>query len=186
MLVRARRPMTWAAGIALALVSAVALPASASSTPVPSVTSASKVPAPTTSPISHIVAVACPSASRCEALGFYQVGATGTNRFFVTQFNGTSWSAAKKLTFSDPSLVSSINVGFPYAAAISCGSTTSCVAVGNVQTNVGTMVTLTWQFNGSTWSAGTTLIGPPDFSPNGYMVGKGVACPTASTCVVVG
>jgi hypothetical protein len=87
-------------------------------------------------------------------------------------WNGTAWAAQ---TFDNFSVDDQ-----PFG--VSCGSATTCTAVGYYLTTTGASYTLIEYWNGSTWATQSTP------NPSGYetAVLGGVSCPTASDCTAGG
>ena len=81
--------------------------------------------------------VACPSATRCLAVGSY--GCCEDNTAFVEQWDGTGWSMV-----TTPTLSGSYGLG-----AVACPSTTSCFAVGE---DITARAPLIEHWDGTTWS----------------------------------
>ncbi len=115
------------------------------------------------SQIGPLEAVSCPSASTCVATGYNYAmyGAT-----ISTTDSGASWSAG---TLPD---------GTQLIGDISCGSTTTCVAVPEQYGNIPRAALIVTRNGGSTWTAATL--------PSAAQQIFTVSCPTASTCVAVG
>jgi hypothetical protein len=130
--------------------------------------------------------VSCPAAGQCVALGFHG------NTY---RYNGTSWSGlgsvapalqTTALSCADPTfcvVVDSAGHGYTYDGSswsspiaatghlysVWCPTTTYCAA----GTATGTVTT----FNGTTWSAPTS---------SGLEQSSDIACPSSTTCVLVG
>jgi len=103
--------------------------------------------------------VSCASPSFCVAVD----GAPG-----VWSWNGSVWTPS-------PTLASGTVLD-----AVSCATTTSCLAVGS-SSAAGQLQTFAAAYDGSSWSAA------PGFAPVPTVGGLlGVSCPTASFCVAVG
>ncbi len=124
-----------------------------------------------------LTAVSCTSISSCVAVGSAQPDSpTGPRQPVALTWDGSTWIAETLPT--DPSLSYNIN-------AVSCTSTTSCVAVGDFCTStsgcnastVDQTVALSW--NGSVWSAMDT----PTIAGNSVL--QGVSC-SSSRCEGVG
>jgi hypothetical protein len=119
-----------------------------------------------------LTAVSCPSATSCFAAGRVF---GGVNKTLVMHWNGTNWSVQttpNKSTDGDNEL-----------HGISCGSPTSCVAVGVwLPGSLETASTLTERWNGSTW----TIVPSPNSPAGDWNVLSGVSCPSATSCYTVG
>jgi hypothetical protein len=120
---------------------------------------------------SELYAVACPSATGCEAVGW-----SANSSDVVTlaeRWNGTKWALQ-----TTPNPAGSTDSEL-YAAA--CSSATSCEAAGLYYNSSGNGVALAERWNGTKWALQTT---PPTGPTNGP---SGVACPTSTpNCEAVG
>ena len=158
------RPRSWqhlsvsAAALLLVVIGilAVAAPASASTVQVASGTI-------------NLVAVACPSATTCEAVGYNVPTPTTAYDLVVTITNGVP---------STPQAVSGPGPELLGLDAVACPRATTCVAVGteyfSEQLVGGVVVTIT---NG--------IPGTPQVVPGGSGL-DAVACPSATTCEALG
>jgi hypothetical protein len=106
-------------------------------------------------------AVACPSASLCQAVG--SVGAE--------KWNGATWSLEKMPT----------NVLAPSLSSVSCPAVSDCVAVGG-RSNGKTAVTLAETWNGSTW----TVHNPVNPAGALQVSLSSVSCVSSTSCIAVG
>jgi hypothetical protein len=119
---------------------------------------------------SRFTAVSCSSTSFCMAVG-NSVNA-GVSESLSEMWNGTAWSFVPT---PDPS--SSEN----FLNSISCLSSTQCVAVGYIESNVtGELNPLLALWDGNAWSAISSASPPPD----GTL--WGVSCADPSRCMAVG
>jgi hypothetical protein len=120
---------------------------------------------------SRLNGVSCPTATKCEAVGFYRIG--------VTRPLAVIWNGAL-----GPVSVSSQPTQFPPGAivalfnAVSCTSTTACTAVGFSEDATGTINTLAERWNGTNWTIQPT--------PAGGTALTGVSCTSATACMAVG
>jgi hypothetical protein len=140
-----------------------ALPAGAA--PTWAVVTSPSPPAPTAG---TFAAVACPTASRCFAVG----GDFGRYSQ-LESWNGAAWSLA---AFPKPAGTTASNL-----TGIACPAAASCFAVGTAQAGSGPNKTLVEQWNGTSWSL--------DASPNpagALNILTAVTCPTATSCFAVG
>ncbi len=122
---------------------------------------------------SGLSAVSCPTSSRCYAAGFWEP-ATSTTNTLIERLSGTTWTA-----MTSPNVAQSRNE----MSGISCSDTSSCTAVGlsdATQAPCCSSRNLVLSRTGGSWSVASA----PD--PGGADVLRGVACPTAATCVAVG
>lgn len=108
--------------------------------------------------------VSCPSATVCEAVGYYE-NAANAYPPMAQVWNGSVWAGQTAPT----------NMG---EHAVSCTSATSCESVGVLSTAAPT--TSLW--NGSNWAVQATPV--PSGSTSARLLG--VSCPTASVCEAVG
>ena len=122
--------------------------------------------------------VSCVSTTFCVAAGFQWISSAGqsaTPTAAIEIYKGCSWELASIPQSLPP-------VSFLYG--VSCATSTSCVADGNIRGAGGFAAT----FNGSSWSF-ASLPQPfystyPDFTSAGTTTG--VSCPSASFCVLTG
>ncbi len=120
--------------------------------------------------------VACTSTTSCLTIG-YTVSMVSQNQAVVEQWNGTSWSQAP------PSSVPSVPSGSDLEIfGLSCGTPTSCMAVGGDLVGGGTSGT-PWasRWNGTTWTDG--VVPPASGGSNGL---TGVSCVGSAFCMAVG
>jgi hypothetical protein len=119
--------------------------------------------------------VSCVSASDCTAVGTYNNGSSGLSQTLVEQWDGTRWS-----------IISSPNPSSNGALldAVSCVSTSACIAVGELQESGYDGVTLIEKWDGSSWSIVTST--NPSGTENAGAYLNGVSCVSASDCVAVG
>lgn len=118
----------------------------------------------------RLTSIACPSASRCTAAGFY-TASTGTITTRVERRNGRAWTNQPI-----PSPVGSN----AQQESIDCPATRNCTAVGFSAT-AGTFTALAEHWNGITWAIQNTANPGPGGS---YLVA--IACPSARSCTAVG
>ena len=112
--------------------------------------------------------VSCPSTSDC-----YVTGGSGIAGVLVTTNSGTTWSK-QNLPTTTPRLFG-LN-------AISCHSTTHCVAVGAEGTSpTGSLAAVSTASGGAAWTAGTIT------TPSGTTGSlDGVSCSSTTDCIAVG
>lgn len=135
-------------------------------------TQAATVPAGAT--YSELDGVACPGATTCHAVGFYQDG-SGAFHALAQSWNGTSWT---NRAVSDPS-----GGQDPALAAISCWSTSACEAVGSYTDSTNFNIEkLAAGWNGSSWSLQTD--GRPMSVTDAQL--SGVSCTSAVFCRAMG
>jgi hypothetical protein len=120
-----------------------------------------------------IFAVACGSASSCEAVGYSYIDREGYS--LAEHWNGSTWADQ---TIASPGSGASLD-------AVSCPSATSCTAAGvyTTTTGDGNGLTLVDYWNGSTWVQQSTP------NPSGTLQEadfQGISCPTTAVCTAVG
>jgi hypothetical protein len=126
-----------------------------------------------------LAAVACPSSTECVAVGWGAKGATGTSSIPIILLAET-WTAATGWTSSQP-VQPPAGSYFTELNAISCPTTSLCLAAGDYTTNAGE-VPLVERWTAGTWTR-DTLSMPPG-APDSYL--NGIACPSAGQCAAVG
>ena len=107
--------------------------------------------------------VSCVNATFCVSVGQQGTGPTP----LLEEWNGSSWTVMAAPTVSGPSAL----------FAVSCTSTTQCVAVGGVGDNA-----LAEQWNGSAWK----IVSSPPVAGADSSELAGVSCTSATACVAVG
>jgi len=102
----------------------------------------------------ELTAVACTSPTACTAVGNAQTASGSSSRVVVERWNGAHWSSQ-----STPTPAGSRGGSL---LAVSCASTTDCVAVGVSYKGPGELdtVTLAERWNGSHWSVTPTPPAP--------------------------
>jgi hypothetical protein len=125
------------------------------------------------SPGDELTGVSCLSEQFCMASGYAYNGSHDVT--LIEQWDGAAWSivSSPDTTASDPNLL----------RAISCTTTTSCVAVGTASSN-STFQTLieTWQGPGAGW----TITPSPDSSAGQANQLSGVSCAGGGFCMAIG
>jgi hypothetical protein len=129
-------------------------------------------PDTSTSEFNYLDAVSCTSSTSCVAVGYY-FGSSGYAQTLIETLSGGSWSIT---TSPDTSTTE-----FNYLDAVSCTSSTSCVAVGDYVSS-GHNQTLIETLSGGSWSITTS----PDTSTSEGNVLNGVSCTSSTSCVAVG
>lgn len=119
--------------------------------------------------------VSCVATSFCMAVGFYLSPTSGNYEPFATSFDGTTWSAAMAPPFPTGAASYQLN-------AVSCATTTSCIAVGSMYTGgVPKNIAVAW--NGSTWtSLSIASLGSPTHEDSLVSV----SCPSTTFCMATG
>ena len=124
------------------------------------------VSSPSPNSSSLLLGAACPSASRCWAVGFTISGGAGGT--LAERWNGTSWTVVQTPGSADSQL-----------DGVSCASTSACVAAGAG----GNMFAIAQIWNGTAWANALPK------KPGGATITvlKGVSCPPgAPACESVG
>jgi hypothetical protein len=122
-----------------------------------------------TAATNKLLAVSCPSAAECVAVGYYN-DSGGIERPLAEQSSGSTWQIQP--------------VGAPGATGallqgVSCPATTSCSAVGTTGDG---QLPLAERFDGASWQAQATPL--PSGATSGALAA--VSCPAAGSCVAVG
>lgn len=125
-----------------------------------------------------LTSVACPSDTQCIAVGYDSEGTP--DQGVVSMGLGSSWQ-----TFETPTPAGALDDPNATLQSISCGSATSCVAVGSYTdtANVTRGYLLTW--NGGSWMPAQAAV-PANAAANGQVGLSAVNCPSATKCVAVG
>jgi hypothetical protein len=122
-----------------------------------------------------LVAVSCPSASYCVAVG---QSTTGQSPPFAMSWNGSTWTVQ---TLAAPAGAFDVGV-----SDVACSSPSACTAVGSYAPDQGlgsqSGVTLAERWNGTAWSVQQTD-DPSDATTAGF---SGVACVSDGSCQAVG
>ncbi len=130
-------------------------------------------PNPSGAIYSFLSGVSCPSATACEAVGYYGNSA-GTQLPLAEAWNGTSWTIQSSPTPT--------GAAFSQLVAVSCSSTSNCIAVGDYGSKKAADLTLAEVWNGTTWSVESTP------NPSGATTSSldGVSCTSSTACQAVG
>lgn len=113
--------------------------------------------------------VACPSSSRCTAVG--QANGAGTPEAMAESWNGAAWSLQPI-----PSPVGSAETQLN---GVSCTSSVSCIAVGYTGPTMGVTSTVAERWDGTTWHL------QPIPTTAGAIL-NAVSCASHSACIAVG
>jgi hypothetical protein len=142
---------------------------------------ATKVPLPSNAtPDANLSAVACPSTSRCVAVGLYGQKPDGQlPDGLVLTGSGPSWIATEAPL--PPNADKGVAGGLSLPA-VACPSVSACVAVGTYIDKSGTQQAMVLTGSGSSWKATEVPM------PSGLYVASisSIACPSVSVCVAVG
>jgi hypothetical protein len=122
----------------------------------------------------YLRGISCVSTNFCMAVGFYQQSGGRPDQSLIERWNGTRWSIVPSPNVA--SVSTDLN-------AVSCFSTTFCMAVGETLRGTSYLAQTTAQkWNGSTW----TVLQPKNTSTSFNNFLWGVSCSTASFCMAVG
>jgi hypothetical protein len=121
-----------------------------------------------------VYGLSCPSATRCVAVGSYYSGGNFKAGWLAETWNGKAWSAVKL------SSLASYNRALQ---AVSCTSTTHCIAVGDYPSSLSPTHyrAVADVLNGSRWT-----VTPLTAAATGDEYLGGLACTSATQCLAVG
>ncbi|HTU79035.1 MAG TPA: hypothetical protein VMF09_09780 [Solirubrobacteraceae bacterium] len=123
-----------------------------------------------------LTGVSCHGGSECTAVGYYEKTSDGPHYPVAERWNGSTWAIE---TMPSPSKEENVDL-----AAVSCGSSKQCVAVGQYNTGKpATRRALAEQWDGTAWKVKTTAKLPTEDEQSWF---EGVSCADASQCAVVG
>jgi hypothetical protein len=125
---------------------------------------------------SDLEGVSCPSATACNASGYYWKNSSQAYVILTEAWNGTAWKvqSTPKLAVHSESEAATAPLD-----GVSCSSATACTAAGYYENSAGEVVTLAEAWNGTAWSIQKTP------SPEASVL-YGVSCPSATACTAVG
>jgi hypothetical protein len=167
--IRVRSLATAAMAAALLASPAAAGAAGASSAAAPSWTIQS-VPSPA-DPSGILQSISCPTTTWCMAVG-YSYGTKGLSAALSETWNGKAWSVV--------SVAAPAGATSDQLQAVSCTSTTWCIAVGEETSGTLPVPPLVETWNGKAWS-------PASGPAPGYNAGlQSVSCVSAGACSAVG
>jgi hypothetical protein len=126
-------------------------------------------PDPAGSPASRLLAVACPAADTCTAVGYANA------KMLVERWGGGRWRIQ--------SAPVPLGAQFGELNAVSCTAATSCMAVGDYANSSGLDVTLAERWNGTSWAIQPT---PNPSGAQSFSALGGVSCTAAGACEAVG
>ncbi len=121
---------------------------------------------------SSLLGVSCASATACTAVTFYQVAGAWVT--LAEHWNGTEWKI--QATPNSPTAKGSL------LRAVSCPSSTICVASGDFETSSGTIQTLAEDWDGTEWTIQPTP--NPEAAKESYLAG--VSCSASTACGAAG
>jgi hypothetical protein len=125
----------------------------------------------------QLPAVACPSGTRCRAVGSYPNG-SGQTLNEALRFNGRKWSR-----MSTPDRGGKTTLEMDQLSGIACTASNSCWAVGAFSGNSGGLLNQALRFNGKSWSFART----PDPGGNtAHHQLEAISCVSSKDCWAVG
>jgi CHAP domain len=124
----------------------------------------------------YLESVACPSKTKCVAVGHY-LDSSDTWQGLIETLSGGSWKATEVTLPGNAD-------GNPNAqlTSVACPSTTSCVAVGYYNDSTSALLVTG---SGTNWTATEAPL-PADAKSGPYAYLTSVACPSTTSCVAVG
>jgi hypothetical protein len=134
-------------------------------------------------PAGSLTGVSCAADGSCSAVGDYDdFNATADTAYqsgLLETLSGGTWASAQAPLPSGP------DSGLVNINSVSCGTTTACIAVGQVDDfPSNSRMLLVYSGNGATWTLDSAPPSPPTLASNLTMAS--VACPDANDCVAVG
>lgn len=129
---------------------------------------------PNPAPASYLVGVSCTSPTACLAVGSFWDSATRLTRLLAERWDGRIWAIQE---IPEP-----VGGSSAYLASVSCTSSTSCMAVGNLTDITGHASPLTARWDGSQWTLAVAAV--PAGVPDGTF--SGITCTSSTECIAVG
>jgi len=129
----------------------------------------------------QLTSMSCPTASTCEAVGFYTDATNAQQGFVETMVSGT-WQDAIEL----PGLDTLNAGGGAQALSISCAVPGDCVAGGYYTDATKGLQAFVSEETTSTWNTAVELNGSAALNPGGGAAVQSVDCVAVQTCSVVG
>jgi hypothetical protein len=126
-----------------------------------------------------ITAITCPSARRCVAVGYW-IDSRGNSHLFLLTMRGSSWTAARAPLPAGAR--ADLGAGI---SVLACPSPTACTAVGVYNDSWGNSHLFLLTMRGTSWTAATAPL-PPGAPTSPYIYIEGIACASATACVVAG
>lgn len=123
--------------------------------------------------------IVCPSTSSCVAAGEYRDTAGNQEALLVTG-SGSSWTPA------GTALPTGAAVFGAQLNAISCATSSACVAVGNYSDTSSNLHPLLVTGSASSWTATNAPLPPDAITTNSGPTVAAVQCPSATGCLAVG
>lgn len=130
----------------------------------------------------QIMAISCPAAGSCTAVGFYSDVAEARHTFVISQVNGT-WGYPTEV----PDFTSLKTQDASEMSTLFCTTSTTCVGVGiYLENSIGIAQPIVFSETKGVWATPVEAPGSASFNPNGLAVVDLLACPSTSTCVASG
>ena len=127
--------------------------------------------------------VSCPSASYCVAVGSY-TDTSGLGEGLLLTWSGGSWSAAAA-PLPDNVVGQGTDIEHGELHAVSCASSSSCVAVGSYTDTSRAFQGLLLTMSKGSWTAAEAAL-PGNAAGNPYVQLKKLSCDSAAACVAEG
>jgi hypothetical protein len=127
-------------------------------------------PTPNSTSLNNLIAVSCPTAANCTAVG---QGGGGPGSLAVEHWNGSTWTLR-------PARLPQGEAG--QLNSIFCAGAFSCIAVGEASTGSGAPAPLAEHWNGATW----TVQAMPSQPAAASSTVLGVSCTSPASCTAVG
>ncbi len=132
--------------------------------------------------VAGIIAISCPSAGSCTAVGTYTDGADVVHTFVINQVNAT-WGYPTEV----PDFTSMIAQDASEMTTLSCTSATTCVGVGSfVDHATASAQPILFDESDGVWGTPVEAPGATSLNPSGIAFVGGLDCVSATTCVAGG
>jgi hypothetical protein len=127
-----------------------------------------------------LIQASCFSVTACAAVGFYE-DSSANDHSLIEWWNGSTWTPTQ-----GPLPSNAMAPIFAQLVQVSCGSPTTCTAIGEFDQASGSQLIINTLTNG-TWTAPLPPL-PGNASPpsNQTVQAEEVSCPTAAFCTAVG
>jgi hypothetical protein len=132
---------------------------------------------PPNSNTSVLTGVDCVSATKCFAVGDWHEIQSRWIQVLLAQWDGKTWSMLRAAHAPPKALDSKLR-------SISCGSATSCFAVGTYQLSHHPGQTLTERWDGERWAVVASPNAPAPYDSVDYL--EAVSCASPASCLAVG
>ena len=130
----------------------------------------------------QVMAISCPAAASCTAVGFYSDLAGARHTFVISQVNGT-WGFPTEVPDFTPLKVHDASE----MSTLSCTTNTTCVGVGTyLENSAGLAEPILFSETNGVWATPVEAPGSTSFNPSGLAVVDLLACPSTTTCVASG